>query len=144
MSAAKRDVRIDEDELRILLQQVTRTIRRHRLADELTDAQLSVLFEIERLGTATPSQLAVIEGVTPPAINRTLNALQRRGLVTRVQSTDDARRILVEETAAVRRQTAANRGAIAAWFSDRLAELEPEERAALDAAVPALRRLARK
>jgi DNA-binding MarR family transcriptional regulator len=131
----------DEDDLRILLQQVTRTIRRQRIKDELTDAQLSVLFEVERLGTATPSQLAEIEGVSPPAINRTLNVLQQRGLVTRAPSTGDGRRVLIELTEAGDRHTKATRGAIAAWFSKSLAALTPEERAALEAAIPALQRL---
>lgn len=130
-----------DDELRFLIQRVARDIRRNRGGDTLSDSQMSVLFQIERLGVCTPSQLVEAERVTPPAINRTINRLAILGLVTRTPSQDDARKVLISQTDAGRECTRATRSAVAAWFSRRLAELEPEERAALADAVPALRKL---
>ena len=75
-------------------------------------------------------------------MNRTLNGLERAGLIARTPAGDDARRVRVAITAAGLAQIAETRARRTAWFSQRLAELTPGERRALEAAAPVLRRLA--
>ena len=130
-----------DEELRILFQRVARRIRNNRSDDDLSDSQLGVLFQLEE-GDRSPSELAAHERVTPPSMNRTLNGLERAGLVARHPATDDARRVRVTITSAGLAQIAETRALRTAWFSQRLSELTPAERRALEAVTPLLRRIA--
>jgi len=130
-----------DDELRIQLQRVARRIRRNRSADDLSDSQLGVLFQLEE-ADCSPSELAAHERVTPPSMNRTLNGLERAGFVARHPSPDDARRVRVTLTPAGLAQIAETRAIRTAWFSQRLDDFTPDERRALEAVTPLLRRIA--
>lgn len=128
-----------DDELRMLLQRVARRIRNNRADGTMSDAKLGVLFRVEQ-GPASPGALAERERITPPSMNRTLNALEKAGLVTRSPDPDDARRVVVSITSAGRDLITETRRLRTAWFSQRLAELTPDERAAFERLVPVLRR----
>ncbi len=132
------DARGDE-ELRILIQRLARRIRNNRANDDLGDSQLGVLFQLED-ADRSPSELAAHERVSPPSINRTLNGLEKAGLVVRHPDDDDARRVRVSITPAGRAQIAETRALRTAWFSQRMADLTPGERRALEAVTPILRR----
>ena len=134
-------MRSAEDELRIVVQQVARGIRSNRGDDTVSDTQLGVLFHLRLTGPHSPSELAVLERVTPPSMNRTVNGLEAAGLVTRARSDDDARKVVVELTPAAHRLLDETRRLRTAWFSQRLAALPPHERATLLAAAPLLRKL---
>ena len=131
-----------DDELRIVLQRISRSIRNNRAEGDLGDTQLSVLFHLDAHGASTPSELATFEHVTPPSMNRTLNGLEEAGYVTRTRSADDARKVVIDLTPAAETLLAETRRLRTAWFSQRLAILDPAERAALDAVLPILRKLA--
>jgi DNA-binding MarR family transcriptional regulator len=135
------DTRSPDDELRIVIQQVSRAIRNNR-GDDVSDSQLSVLFHLEIRGPLSPSELAASDHVTPPSMNRTINGLEEAGLVSRSKSPDDARRVDVELTAAGNALILETRRLRTAWFSRKLETLHPNERAALLAAIPLLRKLA--
>ena len=130
-----------DDDLRLLIQKVARRIRNNRADDALSDSQLGVLFQLEA-GERSPSELAAHERVTPPSMNRTLNGLEQAGLVARAPAADDARRVRVRITDAGLAQIAETRKLRTAWFSRQLAALNPDERRALEAVIPVLRRLA--
>lgn len=132
---------MDDEQLRLLIQKVARRIRNNRAGDDLSDSQLAVLFQLEK-GNHSPSALAAQERVTPPSMNRTLNGLEKAGLIARTPSPDDARKVQVDLTPAGEAQIAATRALRSAWFADQLAQLAPDERRALEAATPVLRRLA--
>lgn len=129
----------DDDELRMLLQRVARRIRNNRADGTMSDTQLGVLFRVEQ-SPASPGALAERERISPPSMNRTLNALEKAGLVTRSPDPDDARRVVVSITPAGRGMITETRRLRTAWFSQRLAELSPAERAAFERLVPVLRR----
>jgi DNA-binding MarR family transcriptional regulator len=129
-----------DDELRLLLQKVARRIRNHRGGD-VSDSQLSVLFQLDEHGERTPSELAEHDHLSPPSMNRTLNALEKADLIRRTKSTDDGRRVNVSLTPSGRSLIAETRRLRTAWFSRQLAKLSPEERSTLDAAMPALLRI---
>lgn len=135
------DGRGDEDELRFVIQRLSRRIRANRGTERLSESQLSVLFHLEKQGPQAPSELAVLERVTPPSMNRTLNLLEEEGFVTRAKSADDARKVLVEPTPAALDLLAETRRLRTAWFSRRLEELTDGERAQILAVLPVLRKL---
>jgi DNA-binding MarR family transcriptional regulator len=129
----------DDDELRMLLQRVARRIRNNRADGTMSDAKLGVLFRLEK-ERSSPSSLAERERVTPPSMNRTLNALEDASFVRRTPDPDDARKVVVDITAAGHELIAETRRLRTAWFSQRLAELSPGERESLESLVPVLRR----
>jgi DNA-binding MarR family transcriptional regulator len=133
---------VTDDELRLLLQKVARRIRNNRGDENITDSQLTVLFQLDQHGERTPSQLAAYERLTPPSMNRTLNGLETAGLIERTRSTDDGRRVIVTLTPEGGALLAETRRLRTAWFSQQLAGLGREERAALEAAASVLRKLA--
>ncbi|MGV3712192.1 MarR family winged helix-turn-helix transcriptional regulator [Pseudolysinimonas sp.] len=135
------ETRSPEDELRMAIQQVSRGIRNNRGDETIGDTALAVLWHLNADAPLTPTELAVREHVTPPSMNRTLNGLEEAGLVTRAKSEDDARKVLVALTPAARDLLEETRRLRTAWFSRRLETLAPEERDALLAVAPLLRRL---
>ena len=131
-----------EDDLRIAILRLSRRMRLERAGEDVTDGQLSVLFVLWKEGPQTLGSLAEHDRVTPPSMNRTVNALVTAGYLTRTPSVDDGRKVqldLTDEGTAIIKETRRRRDL---WFSRRLAELDPAQRAALDAAAPVLRELA--
>lgn len=131
-----------EDDLRIAVMRLGRRLRLERAEGDISDGQLSVLFVLWKEGPQTLSSLSEHERVTPPSMNRTVNALVESGLVTRASSPEDGRKVLIAATDAgigIARETKRRRQA---WFSRQLATLDAGDRATLDAAAPILRRLA--
>ena len=133
---------VGDDELRVIVQKLSRRIRNNRAGGDTSDSQLGVLFHLETHGEQTPGRLAELEHVTPPSINRTLNGLEAAGLVRRLPSPDDARKVFVSLTPAGLDLLRETRRLRTQWFSERLSELTPDERRILAAAAPLLRRLA--
>jgi len=130
----------DSDELRLLVQRLARRIRNNRADGSMSDTKMGVLFRLE-VSAATPGQLAERERVSPPSMNRTLNALERASLVTRSPDPDDARKVIVTLTPEGAALIAETRRLRTEWFGERLAELSQDERDALQAVIPVLRHL---
>jgi len=130
----------DSDELRLLVQRLARRIRNNRADGSMSDTKMGVLFRLE-VSPATPGQLAERERVSPPSMNRTLNTLEQAGFVGRSPDPDDARKVIVTLTGAGAELIAETRRLRTEWFGNRLAELAPDERAALQAVIPVLRHL---
>ena len=121
---------------------LSRRLRLERASDDVTDGQLSVLFALWKEGPQTLGSLSEHERVTPPSMNRTVNALVEAGLVSRSNAPDDGRKVLIDATDAgleIAKETKRRR---VAWFARQLAGLSDTDRAALYAAAPILRGLA--
>lgn len=121
---------------------LARRLRLERAGEDLADPQLSVLFVLCQEGPQTLTALAEQERVSPPSMNRTVNALVEAGLAVRGSAPDDGRKVLIEPTdagVAIAQETKRRR---AAWFSRQLAGLDPAELEVLGAAAPILKRLA--
>ncbi|MCU1570381.1 MAG: transcriptional regulator, MarR family [Naasia sp.] len=131
-----------ENELRLLLQKVARRIRSERGDEHVTDSQMGVLWRLDLLGSCTPGELATSERVTPPSMNRTVNALEEAGYVARTPSPDDARKVLIALTDRGRAVTAETRRLRARWFSAEFGRLSSEERERLLSVTDILRKLA--
>lgn len=130
------------EELRVLIQKVARRIRAERGGEGVTDSQLGVLWRLASEGRCTPGGLADSERVSPPSMNRTVNALETLGYVRREPSETDARQVWVILTREGDELIAETRRLRNAWFHEQLDALEPAERDALEAAMDALRKLA--
>src|SRR4051794_14863759 len=98
-----------QQELRLLLQKVARRIRANRGDEHITDSQLGVLWRLEEKDGRSPGELATLEKVSPPSMNRTLNALEDAGYLTRTPDADDARRVILRLTEKGRQLTAETR-----------------------------------
>lgn len=131
-----------DSDLRITIARLARRIRQQRVESDFGDSQLSVLFALKLHGPQTLGDLSANERVTAPSMNRTVNLLEAAGLLGRTASPDDRRKVIIELTDAGHELVDETRRRRDAWFSERLAALDADERAALEAATPVLRKLA--
>ena len=129
-------------DLRLIIQRLSRRVRLERTEDEITDGQRSVLFHLFGDGAQTLGQLSEQDRVSPPSMNRTVNALEGAGLVTRVASESDGRKVSIDLTPAGRALVQETRRKRDAWFSACINRLTPDQRAVLAQAAPILRELA--
>jgi DNA-binding MarR family transcriptional regulator len=118
-------------------------VRRLRQRDpgHLSPAQLSALVTVEAAGPIRNGDLAARENVSAPTMTRLVGAMEEAGLVTRGPDPSDARGSLVSLSpggAAALRAVRRERNNI---LIRQLAALPPEQRAALEAALPALESL---
>jgi DNA-binding MarR family transcriptional regulator len=129
------------DALRPALLQMGRELRREARAVGVSPEQVSLLVAIKYAPGIGLRELAARERVSPPAMTKHVDRLERDGLVARTPSAEDRRRVgvsLTEEGQRVLRRVRSRR---TAWLAQRLRGLSPEELAAVEAAVEPLRRL---
>ena len=129
------------NELRPLLLHLNRHLRRELAPLGVTAGQAALLHAIRANPRAGVRELAEREGVSPPRVTAALDRLESDGLVRRTRSAADRRRVVLAVTDAGLRVLRAARRRRTAWLAARLAKLEDDERAAIAAALPALRRL---
>ncbi|MGC2486292.1 MAG: MarR family transcriptional regulator [Acidimicrobiales bacterium] len=128
--------------LRLALSRVVRALRRQG-ASTLTATQVSALSTIEDLGPLRISAIAAQESLGAPAATRVVADLEAHGLVERAIDPMDKRASLIE-------LTPLGRSTISDLWSQRtleinrmLEKLTPKERATIEAALPALEKIAR-
>jgi DNA-binding MarR family transcriptional regulator len=129
------------DELRPVLLRLARELRKETEQLGITARQATLLWLVKRSPGLSLAELAAEEGISPPALSGNVDRLERAGLLQRVRSTEDRRRVgleLTEEGARLLRRIRARR---TTWLAGRLGELDGAELEALVAAVPALRKL---
>jgi DNA-binding MarR family transcriptional regulator len=122
------------------------TARRLRAAaaeEGLSPAQSGVLATLVRQGPLRAGELAAAEALNPTMLSRILAHLEGRELIERAPDPDDARSTVARATPSGKRLLGRLRARRAAVLRERLAELSPDEVAALRAALPALEALAR-
>jgi DNA-binding MarR family transcriptional regulator len=127
--------------LRPVLLRLSRELRRETETLGVTSRQVTLLWLIRDRRGVSLRQLAAEEGISAPALSGHVDRLERAGLIERVRSEDDRRRVglvLTDEGAAVLKRVRALR---TTWLTERLRQLEPEDLAAIEAALEPLRRL---
>lgn len=129
-------------ELRLSIGRLARRLRAQKADDSISDSQFSVLASLMLNGDCTIGSLSASEKVTPPSMNRTVNALEAAGYVARASAPDDGRKVVVSLTPAGRELIEQTRMQRDAWFVARLKALDPAQRAALEAAASVLKELA--
>jgi DNA-binding MarR family transcriptional regulator len=99
---------------------------------------VSVLASLRDGGPLRITELAANEHVTQPAMTTLVKRLERQGWVERQSHPSDGRVVLVALTPTGRQALAGLTDAASAALAVRIARLTPEQRAALEAALPAL------
>ena len=129
------------DELRPVLLRLTRELRKETGELGVTPRQATLLWLVKRSPGLSLAELAAEEGISPPALSGHVDRLERAGLIERVRSSEDRRRVglaLTEEGAKLLRRIRARR---TTWLAGRLGELDESELDAVATALPSLRRL---
>ena len=129
------------DELRPVLLRLARELRKETEQLGVTARQATLLWLVKRSPGLSLAELAAEEGISPPALSGNVDRLERAGLLARVRSTEDRRRVgleLTEDGVKLLRRIRARR---TTWLAGRLGELDAGDLNALAAAAPALRKL---
>lgn len=129
------------EELRPAILRLARNLRRETETLGVTSHQATLLAVISSAPGLSLRELADAEGISAPSLSGHVDRLEAAGLIRRVRSTDDRRRVgleLTKDGRAVLRRVRARR---TTWLADRLARLSDDEREAVDRALPALHAL---
>lgn len=120
----------------------TRQLRQAPVEGELTFSELLALSRLDRVRSATTSDLARAEQITPQAMGATLAVMEERGLVERRPDPFDGRRVLMSMTKdgeqALRSRRDARTEQMARVLANRFTRAEMK---ALMAAAPLIERL---
>ncbi len=128
-------------DLRPVLLRLARELRKETEQLGITARQATLLWLVRKNPGLSLAELAAEEGISAPALSGHVDRLERAGLIERVRSTDDRRRVglrLTDEGGRLLRRVRARR---TTWLADRLRALEPAELAAIETALPALQAL---
>jgi DNA-binding MarR family transcriptional regulator len=128
--------------LRLSVMRLARRMRAERAETSLSLTQLAALATLERHGPLTPGELAAHERVQPPSMTRVVASLQDAGLVVRRPHPTDGRQVLLEVAPPALALLREDRRRREAWLTQRLAEVDDDERDVLRRAVEVLDRLA--
>jgi DNA-binding MarR family transcriptional regulator len=128
-------------DLRPIVLRLARGLRKETEQVGITARQATLLWLIKRSPGLSLAELAAEEDISPPALSGHVDRLEAAGLVERVRSSDDRRRVglrLTNDGLQLVRRVRARR---TTWLASRMRSLTPEELEAIDAALPALARL---
>ena len=131
-------------QLRMAIGKLSRRLRPTPAAIEagLTPTQISLLLNVARQGPIRLSELAAAEAINPTQLSRSVAHLVDIGAVERASDQGDRRAAWVKPTATGRRLADKIRRERTDALNLALADLAPDERRRIEAAVPALERLA--
>jgi DNA-binding MarR family transcriptional regulator len=128
--------------LRLVLLRLARALR-HQGSTVLSPSQVSALSSVDEFGPLRISALATLESVGAPVATRVVASLEELDLLTRTEDPDDKRASLVELSDHGRSVLSALVSERTIGMRSRLERLTPAERARVNAALPALEKLAR-
>jgi DNA-binding MarR family transcriptional regulator len=128
--------------LRLALTRVIRALRRHG-ESSLTPSQVSALSTLEEFGAMRISAIATYESLGAPAATRVVASLEDLELVRRTIDPDDKRASLIDLTELGRRTLSDLWRERTLDITVMLERLSPKERATIEAALPALEKIAR-
>ncbi len=134
----------NNQQLRLAIQRLARRIRSNAPDDDISESQRSVLFTLGTHGRQSLGSLSEHERVTPPSMNRTVNALVASGHITRETDEEDGRRIHIDLSNTGHAFVNETRRRRDVWFTQHLQSLTEEQRRILEPAVPILKELAEK
>ena len=128
-------------DLRPVVLRLARGLRKETEQVGITARQATLLWLIRRSPGLSLAELAAEEDISPPALSGHVDRLEAAGLVERIRSGKDRRRVglrLTESGSQLLRRVRARR---TTWLAERMGSLTPEELEAIETALPALHRL---
>jgi DNA-binding MarR family transcriptional regulator len=130
--------------LRAVIGRLSRRLRptTAAVAAGLTPTKISVLLHVARAGRIRLSELAESEAINPTMLSRVIADLAEQGLLERVSDPGDRRAAFVEPTPAGRKLSERIRRERTDALNLALEGLDENERSQIEAALPALERLA--
>lgn len=131
------------DELRPVVLRVARELRKETEQLGVTARQATLLWLAKRSPGLSLAELAAEEGISPPALSGHVDRLERAGLLERLRSSEDRRRVGLRLTDDGQRLLRRVRARRTTWLAEHLRALDPAELEAIEAAIPALRQLVR-
>ncbi|HET7367551.1 MAG TPA: MarR family transcriptional regulator [Gaiella sp.] len=129
------------EELRPAMLRLGRYLRRETEQLGVTSHQATLLWLVRTRPGLSLRELAQEEGISAPSLSAHVDRLETLGLIRRVRSTDDRRRVGLELTPEGRATLRRVRARRTTWLANRLDRLSDEDRERLEAALPALRAL---
>ncbi|MBD3667098.1 MAG: MarR family transcriptional regulator [Kangiella sp.] len=98
MSDQNREIQVLAERLYRLADHLLKDSKRHGQESGLTAERLSILSILVNTGPQTINKLAATEGVSAPAITRTVKSLEKQGFVIKSRSKTDQRVVYVAPT----------------------------------------------
>jgi DNA-binding MarR family transcriptional regulator len=129
------DAEVVAAELRPVLLRLSRELRKETEQLGITARQATLLWLVKRSPGLSLGELAAEEGISAPAMSGHVDRLERAGLIERVRSSEDRRRVGLALTPDGSRLLRRIRVRRTTWLADRLAALEPAQLEAVEAAL---------
>jgi DNA-binding MarR family transcriptional regulator len=130
------------NDLRPVVLRVARQLRKETEQFGITSRQATLLALVEQSPGLTLRALAEAEDISAPALSGHIDRLESAGLIVRLRSDVDRRRVGLELTREGERLLRSVRERRTAWLAERLEALSPADLGALEEAIGPLRRLA--
>jgi DNA-binding MarR family transcriptional regulator len=128
--------------LSLVLERLVPLMRQLSTAGDLNAAAAAVIALLAKEGPRRLTELATHQRVSQPGMTQLVARLEREGLVRRAPLAGDRRVVVVEPTGVAVELLERRRAERAAALDGLLSRLDPADRAAIRAALPALTRLA--
>ena len=128
-------------ELRPTILRLARNLRRDTEAFGVTAHQATLLAQVWSRPGLSLRELAESEGISPPSLSGHVDRLEAAGLLRRVRSTQDRRRVGLELTPEGRSILKRVRARRTTWLAERLDRLSDDDRELIERALPALHAL---
>jgi DNA-binding MarR family transcriptional regulator len=126
------------ERLRPVLLRLSRELRRETEALGVTGSQVTLLWLVRDHPGLTLRELAALERISAPSLSGHVDRLEQAGLLDRVRSQDDRRRVGLQLTPLGSRLLRRVRARRTTWLADRLASLDPDEIDAIERAIAPL------
>ena len=127
--------------LRPALLRLARELRRETESLGITSRQATLLSLIKEHPGLSLRELAALERISAPSLSGHVDRLEQAGLIERVRSGGDRRRVGLELTTVGDRLLRKVRAQRTTWLAERLAELSPDQVEAVENAIEPLNEL---
>ena len=132
------DTAATAERLRPVLVRLSRELRKETEALGVTSRQATLLWLVREHPGLTLRELAARERISAPSLSGHVDRLERAGLLERVRSSEDRRRVGLELTPTGTRLTRQIRARRTTWLAQRLAELDGDQVDAIERAIAPL------
>jgi DNA-binding MarR family transcriptional regulator len=129
------DIATTAERLRPVLLRLARELRKETETLGVTSPQATLLWLVREHPGLTLGELASLERISAPSLSGHIDRLERAGLLERVRSDEDRRRVGLQLTPVGSRLLRRVRARRSAWLAERLGALEVEQVEAIEQAI---------
>jgi DNA-binding MarR family transcriptional regulator len=132
------DVTTTAERLRPVLLRLSRELRKETEALGVTGRQAALLWLVREHPGLTLTELAELERISSPSLSAHVDRLEKAGLLERVRSSDDRRRVGLQLTPSGTTLVRQVRSRRTTWLARRLAALDERDIEVIDRAIEPL------